>query len=472
MPNTSISGLVSGLDTATIISQLMQIEARPQTLLKSKMSTEQKVVTALQGLNTKLATITTRAGDLAKSGTWNATKATSTNDKVLVTAGPGTRPSSISFTVDQLAAAGGAMYTTQGTVNGSTTDTVMTAGVDYTITYDDGRAAETISTGDGSLRAITDAINGTTGLKATLVRAGVAADGSTPTYALQVVSTATGATSGFGIAEASPADPANPVPFMGGASSVTQGANAKITLAGQTTALEFTSNTITGLMPGVDVTLQPGATGPATITVARDVQSLSDSVKSMVDAVNAALDEISKQTAYDVSTKTGGLLTGDSTVRDVRNQLLSAVSGGVGGTSLAGVGIEVDRYGKLTFDEAKFKSAYAADPATTQELLAGKDADPITGAAAVDGFGDIIERLGKRFSDSIDGTVTLSIKSRQAGIKGMEDDIADWDIRLADRQTTLQRQYTALETALGKLQSQSTWLAGQISSLPQMNSGK
>ncbi len=50
----------------------------------------------------------------------------------------------------------------------------------------------------------------------------------------------------------------------------------------------------------------------------------------------------------------------------------------------------------------------------------------------------------------------------------MNDDIADWDVRLEQRRTSLERQYGALEVALGKLQSQSSWLAGQISSLPQM----
>ena len=55
MANTSIGGLISGLDTATIISQLMQLEAQPQTRLKTKVTVEQSAVTALQALNTKLA---------------------------------------------------------------------------------------------------------------------------------------------------------------------------------------------------------------------------------------------------------------------------------------------------------------------------------------------------------------------------------------------------------------------------------
>jgi flagellar hook-associated protein 2 len=38
------------------------------------------------------------------------------------------------------------------------------------------------------------------------------------------------------------------------------------------------------------------------------------------------------------------------------------------------------------------------------------------------------------------------------------------------RRSTLERTYTALETALNSLQSQGNWLAGQISSLPTYSS--
>ena len=61
MASASVSGLVSGLDTATIISQLMQVEAAPQTLLKTKLSSEQTTIANLQSLNAKFAALTTRA---------------------------------------------------------------------------------------------------------------------------------------------------------------------------------------------------------------------------------------------------------------------------------------------------------------------------------------------------------------------------------------------------------------------------
>jgi flagellar hook-associated protein 2 len=85
--SASISGLVSGLDTATIINQLMQLEAAPQTRLKSRVSTEQTQLTALQSLNTKTAALATKAAALAGTAPWSAAAATSSNSSIAVTTG-------------------------------------------------------------------------------------------------------------------------------------------------------------------------------------------------------------------------------------------------------------------------------------------------------------------------------------------------------------------------------------------------
>ena len=445
MPNLSIGGLVSGLDTATIISQLMQLEARPQTMLKSKVSTEQKVLTALQALNTKLASIATKAAELAKSTAWTPSKATSSNENVTVTTGAGAVPATLNLTVGRLATAHTIDYGLHALTDKVTTDGSTSVVLDKL----DGTTV-TLDTKDGTVQGLVNAINATdNGARASLVKV---ADGS---YRLQVTSTSTGASSDFALTDAA----GNALAITG---TATAGQSAQITVGSD--LIESQSNTFTGLMPGVDVTLNAGATGSATITVERDVTALSDSVKAMVESVNAALSEISTLTAYDATTKKSGLLGGDSTLRTVRNQLLESVTHGIGGESLATYGIQTDRSGKLVFDEEKFKTAYAADPATTSAMIGGTD--------TADGFADKLQALGKTFSDSIDGTITSAIKSRQSAIKGMEDDIADWDVRLATRQSSLQRQYTALETALGKLQSQGSWLAGQLASLPQMSSGQ
>src|SRR3954454_9952913 len=102
---SSVSGLVSGLDTATIISQLMQVEAQTQTNLKSRVTTEQSTVKSLQDLNAKLAALAASAGTLAKSTGWNPLTVSSSSKDATVTAGTAAQPGAFSFTVGQLARA-------------------------------------------------------------------------------------------------------------------------------------------------------------------------------------------------------------------------------------------------------------------------------------------------------------------------------------------------------------------------------
>ena len=63
--SASISGLSSGLDTAGIINQLMQLEAVPQGRMRTRVSSEQRAVNAMQTLNGRLASLATTAADLA-----------------------------------------------------------------------------------------------------------------------------------------------------------------------------------------------------------------------------------------------------------------------------------------------------------------------------------------------------------------------------------------------------------------------
>ncbi|RYU10553.1 flagellar filament capping protein FliD [Nocardioides iriomotensis] len=460
MAGTSVSGLVSGLDTATIINQLMQLEAQSQTRLKTKVTTEQSAVTALQSLNSKLSTLMSKAADLAKStGAWSTRTASTTSPTVTAVTDAGATAASVSFTVDKLATRTSATYTTEGT----RTAAVVAASTPFTMTFH-GTTISGMDTGDGSLEDIAASINAKAGdkLSAVLVRSGTDAGGEA-TYRLAVSSTSTGANTDFTL------DGALLGPVVAGTD--VPGADAEITVAGQT--IKSSTNTFDELMPGVDVTLGSDTelTKSVTVTVATDPQALTEKVKAMVDAVNAVVADIDTLTNYNSATKKAGLLAGDTTLRAVRDQIVTAVTSGVadpaggGSLSLASVGVQVDRSGKLTFDADKFKAAYAAGPATTMAFF--EDAD---GSGADEGVATRLEALAKTFSNSVDGAVTSLVKGRQSKIDGLNDAIESWDARLALRRTALERQYGALEVALGKLQSQSSWLAGQIASLPSTSS--
>ena len=99
----SLDGLASGLDTTALISSVMQVEAIPQTMLKYKSQDLQSMVSALQGLNSKVAALATQATAAAKPGALDLNAATTSSDKVTATTTAAGKAGSIDFQVDKLA---------------------------------------------------------------------------------------------------------------------------------------------------------------------------------------------------------------------------------------------------------------------------------------------------------------------------------------------------------------------------------
>ena len=114
MATSSVDGLVSGLDTTTIISQLMAIEKQPQNALKTKQSDANTMVAVYQALNTKFAAIQSAAQSISRVADWRVMKASSSSTNVTATATSAASTGSLSFTVEQLSRAGSVAST--GTV--------------------------------------------------------------------------------------------------------------------------------------------------------------------------------------------------------------------------------------------------------------------------------------------------------------------------------------------------------------------
>lgn len=432
MASASISGLSSGLDTASIISQLMQLEAVSQTKLKTRVTREESGVAALQGLNAKLAALGESARKLTDltSGSWSVLKTTSTNTAVSVTATSSAAPGTLAVTVGQTALTHRLSFTDALDKTAVVGDAKLTKdGVDIPIT---GPTLEDLAASINAAGA---------GVRASLVRTG------TNEYRLLVEAAATGTAGTFTLTAADGS------PLLGGA-AIRAGQDATIDVGGIT--VTSSSNTFTDVLDGVTITLAPGATGTADLVISRDAAGRSESVKTLVADMNQILETIRTTTAVNGKDPSkAGILAGDNTVRRVGSSLVESIYPAVG--SLAPYGIEVDRYGKLVFNEAKFAEAYAADPDAVTDAITG-----------VGGFASRVQAVATAASDRFTGSITAAIEGRNAGIDRLSDSIAQWDTRLALRRQTLERQYTALETALSRMQSQSAWLASQLESL---NSG-
>ncbi|PYY51291.1 hypothetical protein DEJ17_17110 [Curtobacterium sp. MCSS17_011] len=452
----AIDGLVSGLKTTDLINSLMSVEAVPQTLLKSKLASTNSFISSLQTINSLVQTLATRATAAQKTSSLDVFTATSSAPTVSVVAGTTAAQGAISFTV-------GATATAQVGVTAAMS-TWSSAAEPITIVGAGGKQT-TVTPASGSLDDAVSAVNASAaGVTATKVSAGTDADG-TKLYRLQLTSTSTGAAGAFSLYRGSGADvtagTATDVFAQPGAAVVTSARDASVTLwAGSAAAQTVTSatNTFTGLLPGVDVTVTKPSTDPVTITVAQDTTKAQAVASGLVDALNAITSYYGTNTAVTSTTSatTGttttkaGVLTGDATTRDVVQRLTSTMSTPVGGKSPSSIGIVIEKDGTFTFDPDAFQKALATDPQGTQAMLSGVAAN--VGAAAT------------AASDKYNGSITTSITGQQSIAKDLNTQIDSWSDRLTRRRATLQAQYSALETSLSKLQSQSSWLTSQLAS--------
>lgn len=439
----SISGL-SGFDAGSIVEQLMQLEAVPQSRLKTRVSSEQLQLNSLQTLNAKLASLVTKATAAADTAKWGGLTATSSSDKVAVTV----TASATAATLDLHVARTAAAHQQGSTSSAAAGATVLGPLNQVRVDRMDG-TVDVYTAANGTLQGLVDRLNDParpTGLRASLVGTG---DGST--YKLLVESTTTGLATDFALTLE------DGTALLGGMTTSRAASDAEVRI-GSSTGMAVTSstNTFEGLLAGADVTVQPAAVGTtATVTVAPDKAGATKLVKELVDGLNAALNEMRSLTAYGSGGLGKGMLAGDSLVRSVQAQLQGTLFG-TDGASLAPLGIQADRTGTFTFDEAAFTKAWSADPSGVASTIST-------------GFATRVKLAADGASNKDTGTVTAALTGRKAGIDRLNDSIEAWDTRLEMRRTALTRQFTALETALSRMNSQSTWLAGQISSLPTMS---
>jgi flagellar hook-associated protein 2 len=430
----SLDGLASGLDTTALISSIIQAEALPQTLLKNKSYDVQSMVSALQGLNSKVAALATQATAAAKPGALDLYSATTSSDKVVATATATAKAGAIDFQVNKLAQ-------TQVTV----TDKVV--GWPYTtMTINSGGQTYTITPLTSSLDDVVNSVNAAgAGVTASKVSVGGGE------FRLQFSATKSGAAGAFTISDAG-------TTFT----DVKTAQDAEIALWPGTTAAQTVkspTNTFTDLLPGVSVTAKEVTPAPVTLTVSRDDAGITKLASDLVDGANGIFALVASKSAVSTSTTTSGTTTsagvfaGDSTVRSVNQSILSAASLPVGTppTSPSEIGISITKTGTMEFNATKFAAALAADPAGTAakvQEIAGRIATAATSA-----------------SDKYNGTLTTTITGQQSEVRDLADRISDWDTRLASRKATLERTYSGLEVALSNMNAQKTWLTSQLAGL-------
>jgi flagellar hook-associated protein 2 len=451
MAGISLGGLSSGLDTQSVIDQLMAVDRAPETRLRLKESALEARQQALSDVATRLRNLLTAAKDLGSVSTWADTQTLDVSDssKLTATRQSGAAPGGHDITVTTLARSeqrSFAFAKEAGTLNlGADTHISVSAS-------DDGAAvADKINAAAGSpfyAVYVKDPLNDPTKDRLVLTRK------DTGNY-----------------------DPAAlSVDGLGWTSAVTvkAGVNASFSVDGGAPQ-ESLSNVVTSAIPGLQLTLK--ATGTSSVTVSPpgpDNSAVKGKVQAFVDQYNSTVDFIRSELAEkrvpnatnDTDARKGPLFA-DTQLTGLLAQLRGLVSDktGVGGAikSFGDIGVSTGTAtggaasadalaGKLQLNATKFADALEDNRLDLKAFLT----DTTNGISAK--LTTLLDPVAKASSGLID------VRAKQAGDEAgsIEDRIALMETRLSEKADRLKAQFTAMEQALAQSQSQQSWLSAQL----------
>ena len=447
----SFSGLATGIDTDTMIEQLVSLEAAKVTLLAEKQDNYSSQIEIIQNLNSKLQALQNVAEDLSTIDDFLSYETeTSDDDYITLSASGSASPGSYSIVVDSLATA------ERRYSNGfSAEDEAGVAGAGtLTITIDDGDdetvdTAEIEITASDTLESIVSKINSTS----VEVTAGILYDGTN--YYLQLSGKITGQESAISVTEGAGLslglDDAE-------ANIVQTASDAQIQMDGFTITSD--SNEVTTAIQGVTLRLQDvtEVDAPITVTISPNSDAIIEKIQGFVDAYNEVMSIIHDEFSYTGEAKDAGHLTGDFTLRSIQSQLSSLTTtifddlpGGV--KALAQIGVTTDSDGNLELDTGDLADAIADNCTGVAQLFAG------TSDHSVEGLADKLDDLIDSYIDYSDGALTIKVSGLNSSIASLEDSIERQEDYLTSYEENLRAKFTAMELMVSTLQSQSNYLS-------------
>ncbi len=507
MSNFAVDGLSSGLDTTSIIEQLMAVERQPIVRLESRRGNLNQEKSAWSDLDTRLTALTDAIDELRADAGINALVGEASNPDIPITRTGDGAVGVYEATVEQIA-------TTHQFMSGSFSSpadlvgagrATITSGVEgigatyadpgasdtghYSIqvtSVEDGTATivfngeshevdssswVTLTNSDGSTMTLnpdgefqvgtahvsTMVTDETTTVGAMAVRLSDPGGAAT----VQVVDTGDDEGDAMRLVVTSRApgtDNALTVDVPGGSLGTMEQireATNTIVRMGEDLVIERSDVNVDGLVPGMTVDLSSAEAGETLrVNVTRDSEAVMDKVQTFIDAANAVFSGISTYGQSDPENGQVGLLSGESSLRRLEQQLRAGFSAVGTGTYVVGsqVGFNGTRDGTVSFDEDTFSELLASDFSGLQNFLIGDGSD---------GYLDRIEAAVETVTEN-QGVIENATTNLDANIDDIDDTIERYERRMEVVEAGLRRQFTAMETLLAQLNSQSSFLATQL----------
>lgn len=458
----SIGGIASGLDTNTIIENLMKIERIPYTRLEAKKTKLTEIQAFYRAFNTKVNTLKDAAADLTLRSSFAQFSAKSSNESaVRVSSGNAASTGTFLLDVTQLATPHVLTWDSSDPNQKFNDDgSKRTETLKFTVAGDEVSIEVSGTTPGELMEDIKNKINSHSEIKG---------------FSASVINTSTGKKLMFTATETGQDgkikdEVMNQINSIFGDATSKEPADAIFSVNG--VSITKSSNEIKDVIEGVTLTLV--GTGSSTLNVNADTDKVANAVEKFVKAYNDVVSTIREFTGKDKA------LQGDSTLLSLDSNLSAWISSVVdlgedGKHTLAEFGLEVDKgvtsadlmTGKITFDKEKFKEEYLKDPEKILQMF--NKTVKVDGETKPLGIGAMFKDGLHQWTKSIDGIITTQIKGYDSEISYISDQMERVELQLQKKEERMKKQFVAMEVALSKLKNEQDWMAGQLSMLTKKN---
>lgn len=321
-----------------------------------------------------------------------------------------------------------------------------------------GERTLTITNGGGSFDIVIDDTNNSlTGLKDAVnaSNSGVTASILTDNAGSRLVFEAQeGVDNAFTIGQSGPSTALN-------LSNIAAAANSIIRVDG--IELTNSSNTVTGAIPGVQLSLLAAEPG-TTFTISGDSEPLDvrSLVTEFVTAYNELRSSLNAATAPGLAGASGGPLAGDRGAREVIRQLSQLTSTQLADSgdfrTLADIGVRTESDGTLSIDDTRLDAALALDSGAIKLML-----EPVIANDTNIGLSGALDVISSRLQDD-----NGALAQAQERLDSIRESIEERRIKITDEGDRLREQlqttFAGLERQLSVLRATQSYVEQQFAS--------
>lgn len=449
------SGIGSGLDINSIVSQLVAAEAEPvNSRLNTQETTFNSELSAYGSLKSALSTFQSSVEKLQKETTFQVFTANTSNEDVFTAkAGNTAVAGQYNIEVMQLAQAEklrSADFSDESDKLGTGTLDISLGETSFQLN---------INSSNNTLTGIRDAINSALdnpGVSASLITVDsgtqliFSADKEGTDNIINIVASDNDTSDAFDLTR------------LDTSALITLQAASDAVIKVDSQTVTRNSNSFSDVISGVTFNLVKAEPDTVeTLSVVMDTQSTKRDIENFVTNYNTLVGVMRGLSNFDVSTGVSAPLNGDSVIRSIQNSLRQSLSSEVTGgafSHLSSLGISIDDKGSLNIDNAVLSTKLASDMSDVKQFFSAENGKAQIFSNAISGF---------LAADGIIDSRSDGLQTRLDGIDGKREVL---DRRMQALEARLNAQFTAMDILVAQLQSTGSFLTQQLANLPSPSS--